>query len=734
MNAPADSTQRLYQLGLSLYQRGDMAGAAAICTRVLNEAPRYFDALHLAGILASQSGDYPRALLLMGEALAVVPNTQAQGQLMSNRAIAYAGMGRHVEALADLDRALAAGARHAYVHYNRGTSLHGLRRLEDAIAAYDAAIAQMPGHTDALHQKGLALYELGRTAEAAAHFSKVLACEPNFAAAHNGLGLARHTLGELTAALESFDAATRFDPRFASPYINRGIVLRDLGRLEDALVSLDKAVELAPNNPNAHGNRSTVLTELKRPTEAMSNIQKALALNPHYPFLDGIRIHYRMYVCDWAGIEGEIEKMLAGIARGEPVSPCSPLLGITDSPALQRKAAEIWMNAKHPANPALGPLPKYPRRERIRLGYYSADFYRHATAHLVAELFERHDRTKFEVTAFSFGPATGDAMQQRLMAGCDKFIDVRDRSDREVAALSREMGIDIALDMKGITGGYRAGIFAHRAAPIQVNYLAYPSTMGVSYIDYLIADNTLITDANRPHFSERVVTLPHSYQANDSKREIAERVFTRTELGLPEQGFVFCSFNNNYKIMPAMFDIWMRILKAVAGSVLWLIEDSPVAAANLRAEATKRGVDAARLVFAGRVAPDLHLARQRAADLFLDTLPCNAHTTASDALWADLPVLTCPGETFTARVAASLLNAVGLPELIAPDLKAYEAEAIALAQDPQRLRALKDKLIRQRPTAPLFDSHMYARDIEALYIRMVEDYQAGEAQNPGFRN
>ncbi len=724
MNTAAEPTQRLYQLGLSLYQRGDVAGAAAICTRVLADAPQHFDALHLAGILASQSGDFPRALVLMGQAMAVAPHAQAQGLVMSNRAMAFAGMGRHLEALADLDKAVAAGGRHADVHYNRGTSLHALRRLEDAIAAYDLAIGHEPRHTDALHQKGLALYELGRVPAAVECFSTALTHEPNFAAAHNGLGLALKVLGNATAALQSFDTAIRFNPRFASPYINRGIVLGELGRLEEALASLDKAVELAPDNPNAHGNRSTILTELKRPTEAVVSLERALALNPSHPFLEGIRLHYKMYICDWNSIEAEIATLLARVERGEPASPCSPLLGLTDSPALQRKAAEIWMTAKHPENPALGPLPAYPRHERIRIGYYSADFYRHATAHLIAELFERHDRAKFEVTAFSFGPATGDYMQKRLMAGCDAFIDVRGRSDRDVAALSREKQIDIAVDLKGITEGYRAGIFAHRAAPIQVNYLGYPGTMGASYIDYIIADNTLITAANRPYFSERIVTLPHSYQVNDSKREIAARVYTRAELGLPEEGFVYCCFNNNFKITPAMFDIWMRILKAVDNSVLWLIEDSPAAAANLRTEATRRGIDAARLVFAERIAPDLHLARQRAADLFLDTLPYNAHTTASDALWADLPVLTAPGESFTARVAASLLMAVGLPELIVPSIAAYEEAAVALARDPLRLRSIKDKLISLRPAAPLFDSQMFARDIEAAYTRMMEEHQA----------
>jgi predicted O-linked N-acetylglucosamine transferase (SPINDLY family) len=366
------------------------------------------------------------------------------------------------------------------------------------------------------------------------------------------------------------------------------------------------------------------------------------------------------------------------------------------------------------------------RHERIRIAYLSADFHLHATSQLMAELFERHDRERFEVSAWSFGPETGDAMRARLRAAFEIFHDVRDVSDDDVAARLRATGIDIAVDLKGYSKDGRPGIFARRVAPIQVNYLGYPGTTGADCMDYIIGDAEVIPEGHEAYYSEQVVRLPDSYQVNDTKRLIADRTPTRAEAGLPASGFVFCCFNNNYKITPEVFDVWMRLLKAVPGSVLWLLEDNAAASRNLRREAGARGVDAERLVFAGRVLPPAHLARQRLADLFLDTLPCNAHTTASDALWAGLPLLTCRGNAFAGRVAGSLLRAVGLPELITDDLGTYEALALRLATTPGELSALKARLSQNRLTHPLFDIDRYRRHLESAYVTMAEQHRQGK--------
>jgi predicted O-linked N-acetylglucosamine transferase (SPINDLY family) len=343
----------------------------------------------------------------------------------------------------------------------------------------------------------------------------------------------------------------------------------------------------------------------------------------------------------------------------------------------------------------------------------------------MAEFFELHNKELFEIVAFSFGPNSNDQMHQRLVNAFDQFIDVNSMTDQQVAELSREMGIDIAIDLKGYTTHCRTGIFSHRAAPIQVNYLGYPASMGANYIDYIIADHIIIPEENQPFFTEKIVYLPNSYQVNDSKRKVSERILTRTELALPENGFVYCCFNNNLKITPQIFDSWARILKAVPGSVLWLLEDNVLAKANLIKEAQSRGLSEERLIFAGRLDLPEHLARHRVADLFIDTVPCNAHTTASDALWVGLPVLTILGEAFAGRVAASLLSAIDMPELIAKSLNEYEALAIDLAKNPEKLKVLKEKLQQNRLTSPLFNTQLSTDQIESAYIKMYERYQAG---------
>ena len=441
------------------------------------------------------------------------------------------------------------------------------------------------------------------------------------------------------------------------------------------------------------------------------------------PSLDGALTDLMMAkaaVCDWRWLDEGIVRVTAAIRRGDKAVNPFGVLGLLDSPELQLACARQMVASEYPGGAKAAPAVGRSTSRKIRVGYYSADFHEHATAYLMAELFERHDRSQFEWFAFSYGPVSHDPMRARLRKSFDQFLDVRDRSDSDVAALSRQLGIDIAVDLKGFTRDNRLGIFAQRCAPVQVSYLGYPGTTGADYMDYVIADKTVLPPSLYPHFTEKPVLLPHSYQVNDSQRRISERVFTREEVGLPAQGFVFCCFNNNYKILPATFDAWMRVLQAVPGSVLWLLEDNAGAARRLKEQAQERGVDPQRLVFAQRLPLDEHLARHRLADLFLDTLPCNAHTTTSDALWAGLPVLTLLGNAFAGRVAASLLRAVGLPELVTTTPAEYEARAIELANDADQLQALRQRLQANRASSPLFNATLFARHIEAAYLAMDE--------------
>lgn len=628
-----------------------------------------------------QQGHLQQAQTLYRQVLAAHPGHFDSLHLLGVIALQTGSPEIGIELIRD---AITLDSRVAAAHFNLGTALLQSRQVEQALASFDRALALQPDHVSALNNRGNVLLELNRPA----------------------------------AALTSYDLALTLKPDSEEGWYNRGNALLDMGRAEEALASFQRALALKPDYAQAWYNAGRAQSDLNRLDEVVACYGRALSLRPDYEFLLGKLLHARMKLCDWEGLPYNLERLQTQLRAGMRVTTPFPLIGLLDSPQLQQQAAEIYAQARFPPSAVLGPMPARRPGERIRIGYYSADFYSHATAHLTAELFESHDSKQFEIYAFSFGPEREDVMSQRLVAAFDRFLEVRAHTDLEVARLSRELGIDIALDLKGYTQDSRPGIFAARCAPVQVSYLGYPGTLGVSWADYIIADPVVLPEALQGDFTEQVVYLPNSYQANDSRRGIAQREFSRQELDLPASGFVFCCFNANYKIMPATFNSWMHILAAVPGSVLWLLAGSDTAVRNLRREAESRGVDGGRLVFATRLEPEQHLARHRAADLFLDTLPCNAHTTASDALWAGLPLLTCRGNAFAGRVAASLLQTLGLPELITTTGEEYEARAIALANRPEELAQLRSRLASARLSSPLFDGKRLARQLEAGFSLM----------------
>jgi protein O-GlcNAc transferase len=501
--------------------------------------------------------------------------------------------------------------------------------------------------------------------------------------------------------------------------------LHDLRRHEEALAAHEKATRLDPSFANGWANLGASLNALKRHDRALAAYDRALAIAPSMWQAQGDRLHTAMLLCDWTGFDAATGRIFDAIARGDAFVHPFVLLPTAASAALQKRNAERWVaeNCARAADAEAAAL--YEGHARIRLGYFSADFRQHAVMDLIAELFERHDRSRFELFAFSFGPVTQDAMRSRVMASFDRFVEVGAMGDLDVAALARSLELDIAVDLSGFTQDARPGIFAARAAPVQVNYLGYPGTMAAPWIDYLVADPVLIPDDARSHYSEQIALLPHCYQPNASWQPVASTRLRRHDAGLPEDGFVFCSFNNSWKITPDIFAVWMRLLEQVPGSVLWLIEANAGAVANLRGEAVRRGVAAERIVFAERTHRDAHLSRHQLADLFLDTLHYGAHTTASDALRAGLPVLTCLGETFPSRVAASLCRAVGLDELVSTNVARYEATALALAADRERLGALRGRLAAALPRSPLFDAPRFAHDLEQLYVAMHKRRRAG---------
>jgi protein O-GlcNAc transferase len=554
----------------------------------------------------------------------------------------------------------------------------------------------------------LALGDLARAEEALRRETQAY---PESANAHNTLGVVLVNQGRTLDALAAFRAALRADPAHAEASNNAGNALHVLMRDAEALPYLQRAVSAQPQLADAHMNLGLVLHALQRYDEAVAAFSRVLELAPRTPYALGAAVWSRLFACDWRDLDAQIAALRAQV----PEVPAAPftLLAVSDDPQGHRDCAELHLRQGMQPQPLAAARHSHPK---VRVAYLSSDFHQHATAQLMARLFELHDRDRFEVIGISYGGDDGSAMRQRLLRAFDRFIDVREMRDADAARAMRELEVDVAVDLKGHTAYSRMSILAHRPAPVQVSYLGYPGTTAAPYIDYVLADRVVIPPQEQRFYTEKVVYLPDSYQVNDDTLQVGE---TPVEPGLPPDAFVFCCFNNAFKLLPQMFDIWMRVLAARPGSVLWLLEHTDGAKRNLRAAARARGVEPARLVFAPRVPLEEHLARHRHAHLFLDTLPYNAHTTASDALRAGVPVLTCRGRSFAGRVGASLLEAVGLPELIAPSAAEYEQLALELSADRPRLAALRAKLATN--PKPLFDSERTCRAIEAAYLEMLRD-------------
>lgn len=705
--------------GFALQQQGRLDEAAAAYRDVLAQDPRHFDALHLLGVIAAAQGDFAAAVTTIGRALAVNAENAAAHY---NMGYALEGLQRAGDALAHYDRAIVLRPDYVAAYMNRGTVLFARKQFPAALADLDRVLDFSPQDADAHLARALIRRETRDLAGALADCDRALTVRADDANIHATRGAVLADLHRHRDALASFDAALALRPDLAEAHTNRGLSLATLGKADAALACFEAAIRCSPALAAAHYHKGMHLTAQGQHEAALACFERAFTLSPDFDYLLGQRLFTQMRLCDWSRFAGDIAEIAARIMRGERAAPAFVAVAFTDAPALHRRAAEIQTAAECPPDAALGPLGPRTAASKLRLGYFSMDFRIHPVAQLTAGLFEAHDRSRFEVHAFSYGPHTGDAMRRRLEKGFDHFHDVRAKTDIEIAALARSLGIDIAIDLGGHTIDSRGGILALRAAPVQVSYIGYPATMGAAYIDYIVADRRVLPDDTE--ITEKIVRLPW-FQANDNTRVAAARSFTRAELGLPAQGFVYCCFNNSYKITPAMFGVWMRILARAPGSVLWLTADNTTAADNLRREAARRGIDPARLVFAARVLPPDYLARMPAADLFLDTLPYNAGTTASDALWMGLPVLTCPGHAYSARMAASLLHTVGLPQLVAATPEAYEDLAVALAGDPARMSGFRRHLARR--DSPLFDAGTFAGHIERAFEAMMTRHRAGLA-------
>lgn len=679
VDSPAPSAPMKFADALSLFQRRDFDQADHHCEQLLREQPAHIDAWHLWGLVACERKQFERA----------------------------SGFFR---------RSLALNAAQPAVLANLGNALVQAQRAAEALDCFDRALALQPATAATLYGRGCALMQLKRASEALADLDAALNLQPDLAVALNVRGNALEALQRLVEALQSYDRALALQPGWAMAHHLRGLVLLGLQRPQEALAAADQAVRLAPGWAEGHQGRGIVLTRLQRPEEAGEAYARSLALRGDLPYLRGQTLHAFLLQADWNRSKDLSTAVVEANARGEAADEPLSFLAVSGSPEAQLQCARRYVADWYPQrHPSLWHGEVY-EHEKIRIAYLSADFGEHPVSYLMAGVLERHDRRRFETLGLFLRPAEG-AYGARVRMAFDRVLDVGSHSDEEIARRIREAEIDIVVDLMGFTRGGRLGVLSYRPAPVQLSYLGYPGAIGAPYIDYLLADEFVIPRAQRCHYTEAIAYLPDCFQANDAARALPPPA-SRAEAGLPGSGFVFCSFNASYKITPETFAIWCRLLHAAPHSVLWLLGDWETTRRNLRREAGSRGIAAERLIFAGRTDYPSHLARLQQADLFLDTSPFNAGTSASDALWAGVPVLTCPGEAFAARMAGSLLRAMELEELSCPDLGSYERLALELCGNPIRLQALKDHLRECRSSSALFDTMRFCRYLEQAYVEM----------------
>jgi protein O-GlcNAc transferase len=713
----------LCRLGLVRLQQLRFGDAEGLLRRAIKLNKRSAEAHQLLGSALTGLGRLEEAVRSYSKAVAIRPRF---AEAQNNLGYALQVLGRLDEAFQHYKKAIAARPDYHEAFNNLGNTLHLLDRSDEAIGQYEKAIAIRPDYAEAHWNLGNALRAVERPEDAIASYQRAIAIRPGYYEAYNSLGNAYASLGKFDEAALQYNKALALKPDYFEARLNLGDALGSLGQDEAALAAYDTAVALGPDDVNALTKRGQALWRLNRDAEAITCYEAILNFDPGCDgAFDGLA-GGALATCDWLRTAKLWRDVPAHVASGRYFDPFK-FLGYSSDPALQLACARKFISDAVPVRvPPLWAGAVW-RNEKIKIAYVSCGFHRHPTAYLTAELIEIHDRSRFEIIGVSLSPDDGSEIRARLIRAFDQFHDVRSKTDNEVAQLVHDLRVDIAVDRSGYTTNARPGIFAARPAPIQVNYIGFPGTLGAKFYDYILADATVLPFDRQPFYTERIVHLPNCYLVNDTRRPEAVKSLTRSEAGLPEDGFVFCCFNNTYKFTPPAFDVWMRLLRQVEGSVLWLFCDRKAAEVNLRREAAARGIDPSRLIFAKRVPVEEHLARHRLADLFLDTLIYNAHTTAADALWMGLPVLTCIGQSFAGRVAASLLRAIGMPDLVTNDLEEYEKLALRIARDPALLRDLGQRLQRNRASHPLFDADLYRRNIEAAYVRFWEAWQRGES-------
>ena len=718
------SLEALSNLSAALLSLNWNAEAVKCCDRILNQQPGDVSALFNRGVALNNLELTEDALDSYDKALAINPN---HFNALFNRGVLLARLDRNEQSLADFSRLATLVPGSPDVLSNRGNVEAKLGRYADALTSYDLALAAKPGFIQALTNRSNVLRLLDRPTEALVSLDRALAIDPVNVDGLTNRGNLLMQLNRPLDALACFDRLVNLGRADASVLTNRAYVLLSLDRWDEALDCCEQAIAKDINFANAFVVRGHVFKHLGRDREAANSYERARALEPDHPFAFCELILCHLSACRWDKVDGLVQEVREQFARGKAILMPFALL------PLPVTASEQLQNARTVVRERLPPgLEQFPKRtvhtpKKITLAYVSGDMLiRHPIAHLIPELIERHDRSQFDVIGISHGLDDGSPERERVQKAFDKFLDVQNQSDLEIASTLHDLQVDIAIDLSGYTERGRTYLLAHRPAPIQVSYLGYPGTTGADFVDYIIADKTVLPFDQQPYYTEKIVHLPDGFMVCDAKRTIPRDGPSRSDAGLPQDGFVFCSFNASYKINASVFDIWMRLLQRVEGSVLWLLRSNDDAVASLRQEAERRGVDSNRIIFAPKLPPADHLARIPLADLFLDTRPVNAGATAIDALSVGLPVLTCTGDTFVSRVAASILHAAGLSELVTDNAQDYESLAVRLATDQQHLRSIRAKVEATRSIGRLFDTDRFRRHIKSAFSTMHAIHLRGE--------
>ena len=710
---------------LKLYSNGNINDALEKVEVLKNDYPNVPLLFNLSGVFFKAIGQMDDAVNNFKTALELKPD---YFEVNFNLGLTLQQCGRLDEAVENFKSAIKHSPDYVDAHASLGNVLKQLGRLEEAIKSYEKTIAIKPNYAEVHNNLGNVLRDFGRLNDAAKCYERAVTIKPDFIVAYNNFGNVLRDFGRLNDAAKCYKKALELNSNFAEAHNNLGIVLMELGKHNEALRCYKNAINIKKDFAEAHSNFGNALKRLKRLDEAAVSFGNAIRINQHIDFVLGDLIYTKMNLCLWDNLSSDLEDLEKKINSNEKTLKPFPSLALIEDPMTQKKLAEIYANERFIKSDALSITSNKSKPLKIRLGYFSPDFRNHAVSSLISELFEIHDRDQFEIHAFYFGPATSDEMNLRIKASVDYYHDVRELAHKDVAKLARNVKLDIAIDLCGYTQDCRPEIFAARAAPLQLSYLGYPGTMGAEFMDYIIADKIIIPKKSQKYYSEKIIYMPDCYQVNISSRVITEKFLSRQELGLPNSGFIFCSFNNSFKISPTIFSGWMRILKNVENSILWLYDDSGNIEKNLKKEAKKHGVNENRLIFANyKPGIDNFSNRIKLVDLFLDSIPYNAHTMASDTLRMGVPVLTCMGDSLASRVAASLLRAVNMNELITNSQEEYELLAIELAVNSQKIKRVKDKLVRNLPSAKLYNTSLFTRHLESAYVNIYERLQNGQS-------